>query len=209
MLNDRRHVGWTSPRASDRSLTAGVVTGSAATAASRRGAHNRAPTARATLVAATAAGVLVALLSGCGNSTTLNTSTVQRAIAASILAQRHAHTTVACPSNVPRRAGVVFTCTAKLQVGRYPVTVKQLNNLGYVSYHNQVPLVLLDTPRVENSIAHSIATQRHLHATVTCPTEVRQQTGIAFRCTARVNGVRYPFDVTQVDDRGNVRYIGR
>jgi hypothetical protein len=153
--------------------------------------------------------VLVSLLSGCGNSATLNTSTVERAIAASILAQRHAHTTVACPSNVPRRAGVVFTCTAKLQVGGYPVTVTQLNNLGYVRYANPAPLVLLNTSRVEKSIAHSITTQRHLHATVACPTEVLQKTGIAFRCTATIHGVRYPFDVTQVDGRGNVRYIGR
>jgi hypothetical protein len=206
MFDDRRPAGWTSGHASDRPPT---TLAPAATAASSRTAHRRAPAARATVAVTTAAAVLAALLSGCGSSAKLNTSTVEQAIAASILAQRHAHVTVACPSDVAQRAGVVFTCTAKLQAGKYPVTVTQLNNIGYVRYHNSVPLLLLDTSRVESSIVHSIATQRHLHATVTCPHEVLQQTGVAFTCTATVKGVRYPFEVTQVDGRGNVRYIGR
>jgi hypothetical protein len=206
MFNDRRPVGWTSRHASDRPPTTPAP---AATAAPARTVHRRAHAARTTLAAAAAAAVLAALLSGCGSSAKLNTSTVEHAIAASILAQRHAHVTVACPSNVAQRAGVVFTCTANLQAGKYPVTVTQLNNIGYVRYRNPVPLLLLDTSRVENSIVNSIATQRRLHATVTCPHEVLQHTGVAFTCTATVKGVRYPFEVTQVDGRGNVRYVGR
>jgi hypothetical protein len=157
------------------------------------------------------ASILVASpLYGCGSSThTLNTVAVQRAIAASILAQHHLYTTVRCPPKVPRRAGFAFTCTAGLSVGTYPVLVTQTNGSGHVRYENQAPLVVLNIARVEQAIAQSILTERHLHSTVTCPPEVIQSAGIAFTCVATVNGRRYPFTVTEVDDSGHVRYAGR
>ncbi len=157
-----------------------------------------------------AAAALVAPLSGCGTSKpALKTVTDERAIAASILAQHHLYATVRCPPKVPKRAGTVFTCMASLDVGTYPVTVTETNDRGHVSYQDQAPLEALDVAKVERAIKQSIGSQRHLGAAVTCPTEVIQKAGIVFTCTATANGKAYPFEVTEVDDDGHVRYIGR
>jgi hypothetical protein len=158
-----------------------------------------------------AAVVLVALSpSGCGSSaSTLNTATVERAIAKSILTQRQLYATVGCPSKVPREAGLVFTCTAHLNVGTYPVSVTETNGSGHVRYQNQAPLVILNIAGVERAIKQSIISQRHLDSTVVCPPEVIKKAGIAFTCIATINGRRYPFAVTEVDGDGHVRYVGR
>lgn len=157
-----------------------------------------------------AAVALVAPLSGCGTSKpALKTVTVERAIAASILAQHHLYATVRCPPTVPKKAGTVFTCTASLDVGTYPVTVTETNDSGHFSYQDQAPLVALNIAKVEQAIKQSISSQRHLSATVTCPAEVIQKAGIVSTCTATVNGKPYPFEVTETDNDGHVRYIGR
>ncbi|MGH2853417.1 MAG: DUF4333 domain-containing protein [Solirubrobacteraceae bacterium] len=158
-----------------------------------------------------ATAVLVAPpLSGCGKSgPTLSTVTVERAVAASILAQHRLYATVRCPPKVPRKAGAVFTCTASLDVGTYPVTVTETNGSGHVRYQDPAPLVALNIAGVEQAIKQSIGSQRHLSSTVTCPAEVIQKAGIVFTCTATVNGRPYPFEVTETDGSGHVRYIGR
>jgi hypothetical protein len=158
----------------------------------------------------TAAVLVALLLSACGSSTpTLNTITEERAIAASILTQHHLHAAVRCPSNPPRKAGFTFTCTAKFDVGTYPVTVSETNGRGHVRYQDQNPLVALDIAKVEQSIRESISSQRRLNSTVACPTEVLQKAGIVFTCIATVSGRGYPFAVTEVDDSGHVRYVGQ
>jgi hypothetical protein len=134
---------------------------------------------------------------------------VERAIAASILTQHRLHATVHCPANAPLKAGYVFACTAKLDVGAYPVLVTETNARGHVRYQNQAPLAVLDVARVERAIGQSIRTQRGLHSAVACPAEVIEKAGIAFTCTATVAGRGYPFDVIEVDDHGHVRYVGR
>jgi hypothetical protein len=155
-------------------------------------------------------GLASVLLSGCSSSKgTLDSAAIERAIAASIVAQRHVQTTVRCPANVPRKAGLGFTCVAKLDVGAYPIAVIQTDNTGNVRYGNQAPLVALDVAKVQQAIAKSILTQRKLHATVTCPATVLQQAGLRFTCMATVNGHNYPFEVTQVNANGQVKYVGR
>jgi hypothetical protein len=150
------------------------------------------------------------LASACGSRTaTLNTAAVERAAQASILTEHNLHTTVRCPAKVPQKAGFVFTCTASLDVGTYPVVVIETSGSGHVRYQNRAPLVTLNIPHVELGISQSILSQRHLRSTVTCPAEVIQQAGIAFTCTATVKGRRYPFAVTEVDGNGHVRYVGR
>jgi hypothetical protein len=139
----------------------------------------------------------------------MSTITVERAVAASILAQHHLTATVHCPPKVPRKAGYAFTCTASLDVGTYAVSVTETNSKGYVKYQNQEPLAILDIAKVQQAIEQSIGSQRHLGSTATCPAEVIQKEGIVFTCTATVNGKSYPFEVTEVDDEGHVRYIGR
>jgi Domain of unknown function (DUF4333) len=158
-------------------------------------------------------GVLaLATLSACGgSSSSLDTTRIEHAVAASILAQRGLHTTVSCPSNIPVKLGQTFTCTAKLEVGTYPVTVTETSSNGRVHYGNERPLVALNVDTVQHAIAASILHQRRLNAAVSCPKEVLQQAGITFTCTALVAGntKRYPFVVTQVNDSGRVRYEGR
>jgi len=151
-------------------------------------------------------------LTACGSSESkLDTARVERAVAASILAQRGLRTTVNCPSDVPIKTGYTFTCNANLDVGSYPVTVVVTNSKGHVRYENHAPLIALNTEKVEHAIAASIASQRHLKATVKCPEEVLQKAGVTFTCTAVVKGnpKQYPFVVTQVDNHGRVKYVGR
>jgi hypothetical protein len=157
-----------------------------------------------------AAGVLGLVLGGCGSSTpTLDTAAVQRAIAATILTERHVQTTVQCPSGVQRKAGITFTCTAKLDAGTYPVTVTQKDGDGHVRYANAAPFVVLNTAKIERAIAASMLAQRKLHGTVSCPANVLQQAGLHFVCKATVAGRVYPFEVTQTDGSGRVSYVGR
>jgi hypothetical protein len=150
------------------------------------------------------------VLSGCGGSTpTVNGPAVARAIAQSILTERHVYTTVSCPPDVPQEAGRTFTCTANLDVGTYPVPVTVVDGNGHVRWASQAPLVVLKIAGVERAIKRSIRSQRNLDATVQCPRQVLQRAGLVFKCTATVNGRSYPFTVTEVDGRGNVRFVGR
>ncbi len=161
-----------------------------------------------------AAGVLLllvagAVLAGCGSSSAkLDTVVVERAIANSILAERHVDATVGCPPRIPQQKGRVFTCTARLAVGAYPVSVTEIDGNGHVRYGNAAPLGVLDTARVARAITISIRTQRRLRAHVVCPSGVLQQKGLVFTCTATVHGRGYPFTVTEVDGNGHVQYVG-
>jgi len=164
---------------------------------------------RAHLCGLAAAGLIALTLGGCGSTPTLSTIATERAIAASILTQRHVRAKVTCPSRVPRRAGLTFTCTATLDVGTYPVLATEVNASGRIRYENQSRLVILNIAAVERAIRRSILSQRHLRSTMTCPAAVIQQAGVRFTCTATVNGRRYPFEVTEIDGNGHVRYLGR
>ncbi len=154
----------------------------------------------------------VPCLSACGSSgtTTLNTAKIGRAIAESILRQHGIHVMVACPSKLARRAGEVFTCRARLDVGSYPVTVTEIGDNGHVRYGNTRPLTILNIAKVEHAIATSVRDERRLRAAVSCPAEVLQQKGLVFRCSAVIQGGmrRYPFVVREIDEAGHVRYLG-
>jgi hypothetical protein len=166
----------------------------------------------AAAVMITAALLALAALAGCGSSAstaTLDTVKLERAIAGSILTGHHVYTLVSCPAQVPQRRGHRFACTANLSVGSYPVYVTEMDGDGHVSYGDDTQLSTLDTQRVEQSIATSIHTQRGLRARVACPSEVLQQRGLAFTCTAVVGNRRYPFAVTESDGDGRARYVGR
>ena len=121
--------------------------------------------------AAPAAGLgllAVMLATGCGSgSSTLDTTRIEHAVAASIFAQRGVRTTVSCPSGIPVKTGHSFACTAKLDVGNYAVTVTETNSKGRVRYENKQPLVVLNIVKVQSAIATSILHQRGLKATVT------------------------------------------
>jgi hypothetical protein len=164
------------------------------------------PAQRALLAPALA----LAVLAGCGAHTTaLDTLRLERAIAGSILSERHVYALVSCPANVPQQQGRRFTCTARLTVGSYPVPVVEVDGRGHVDYGSRAPLTALDTRRIERSIAASVLARRGLHAVVGCPPEVLQKRGLTFTCQAHVGGRAYPFGVTEIDGDGHVRYVGR
>lgn len=88
---------------------------------------------------------IAATLAACGSSSTssssstaakvdLNTPHVERAIALSILNQRHVHAKVVCPRRVPQEKGHDFTCIATVGKNTTPFIVTQQNNGGYVTY---------------------------------------------------------------------------
>lgn len=170
------------------------------------------PRQRTDLMALAAAALLATVcLSACGLSARhLNSVNVERAIATSILKERGIDTAVACPSMVPQKAGRVFICTARLDVGTYPVTATQIDGSGRVRFQDNKPLVVLNIAKVQQAIEASVLSQRRLHATVSCPREVLQQAGLVFRCTATITGQtrRYPFVVSEIDNAGHVRYLG-
>jgi hypothetical protein len=162
---------------------------------------------------ATAVTVLftAACVSACGSGARyLDDEKVERAIATSVLRERNLYALVACPPKIPQLAGHTFTCTARLNVGTYPVTVTETNGSGQVRYQDQKPLVVLDIAKVQHAIEASVLRQRRVHATVSCPAEVLQRAGISFRCTAAIDngGHSYPFLVTEIDGAGHLRYLG-
>jgi hypothetical protein len=59
---------------------------------------------------------------------------VERAIARSILSQRHARAKVACPTRVLQQAGLTFTCIAAVNGRAYPFDVTETNSSGHVTY---------------------------------------------------------------------------
>jgi hypothetical protein len=168
----------------------------------------RQPSKLAGLAMAVAVAVCV---SGCGSSTrSLDSGKVEHAIVTSILRERNLSATVVCPSKVPQKAGHVFTCAARLDVGAYPVMVTEIDGSGHVHYQNERPLVVLNIAKVQQAIEASILSQRRLRATASCPSEVLQQAGLVFRCIAAIDGGArsYPFIVNEIDNAGHVRYLG-
>jgi len=75
----------------------------------------------------------------------------------------------------------------------------------------------LDTARVSKAIETSILDQRHLKATVECPTGVPQEKGKTFTCTATVRSTKppysviykTPFEVTETNSAGYTTYVGK
>jgi hypothetical protein len=150
-------------------------------------------------------------LAGCGSSAkSLDSAKVARAIERSILAEHHLRATVECPHRVPQESGRVFTCSARLDAGAYPVRVNEVGEDGEVRYEDSTPLVALNVAKVQRAIDASVFSQRRLHASASCPREVLQRAGVVFWCTATVDGetTRYPFRVSELDNAGHVRYVG-
>ena len=69
-------------------------------------------------------------------------------------------------------------------------------------------VTILNTEKVERAIEQSILAQKNLRANVSCPSGVHQKKGISFFCTASLRTGQAPFRVTEVDDAGNVTYVG-
>jgi hypothetical protein len=162
------------------------------------------------------AGLAGVVMTGCGVSVHVSTGDhaidigkLRRAITTSILTDNHVRTMVTCPAHPPFDKGSRFTCVAHLAVGTYPVTVRVLDGDGHVHYGNSAPLEVLDSRIVERSIANTLLLQRHVRASVRCPSPVLERQGLGFTCTASVSGVDRPIDVTQTNATGHVEYHER
>jgi hypothetical protein len=68
---------------------------------------------------------------------------------------------------------------------------------------------ILNTARITRAIEQSSLTQRGKHVHATCPPGVKQEKGLVFYCTAVYRGGSARFVVTELDDSGQVRYVGR
>ena len=82
--------------------------------------------------------VLVATITGAWNGTStpamLNTAAIETTIQRSLLTQHRLTSTVKCPNEVTRNAGVVFYCSATSRRRRYSVVVTETNDRGHVTY---------------------------------------------------------------------------
>jgi Domain of unknown function (DUF4333) len=77
------------------------------------------------------------LLAGCGSSqsiATLNSGKIERAIAQSSLAQRGQRARVSCPSAVPQKEGLTFSCTAVVGSVSTRFVVEEQDESGHVRY---------------------------------------------------------------------------
>ncbi|MHB8491572.1 MAG: DUF4333 domain-containing protein [Solirubrobacteraceae bacterium] len=72
----------------------------------------------------------------------------------------------------------------------------------------------LDVTRVTKSIEESILSEKHMHANVTCPSDVEQRKGVTFTCYAtgytgtgtHRSYFKTPFEVTEENSLGYVQY---
>jgi hypothetical protein len=65
----------------------------------------------------------------------------------------------------------------------------------------------LNTAQTKGAIEQSVLSQRHIHATVVCPSEVVKEKGVTFDCVATTpSGVKTVFHVVEANDRGYVEY---
>ncbi len=65
----------------------------------------------------------------------------------------------------------------------------------------------LNTSQTKAAIEESILSQRHIHTSVVCPTEVVREKGVTFQCVATTpNGVKTIFHVVEANSRGYVEY---
>jgi Domain of unknown function (DUF4333) len=66
----------------------------------------------------------------------------------------------------------------------------------------------VDPTHVEQAIARSVKAQRHLSASVTCPSGMPLRKGAGFYCVAQDGTTITTFAVTETDNQGAVRYLG-
>jgi phage protein D len=65
---------------------------------------------------------------------------------------------------------------------------------------------ILNTEKIEGAIEQSSLDQRGQVADVSCPSGVHQKKDVVFSCTAVTKGGSTQFEVTQLDDSGQVHY---
>lgn len=68
---------------------------------------------------------------------------------------------------------------------------------------------MLDTVRVEHSIAAAIFSEHHIDVPVSCPARIPLERGRGFECQAKLEVGTYPVRAEEVNSGGRVRYASR
>ena len=159
---------------------------------------------------ASALPVLLALLlvGGCGGES-LDTGKGEQQIKADIQAGTGAKAVkVDCPDDVDKKEDENFDCTATVDSQEIRVPVIQKDDNGSVNFNPQLVKTKVAAQQVE------LRTNRQLEdksgAKAQCPTVVPLKRGSSFECDVQTPGPDLKATVTQVDDRGNLKYeLGR
>jgi hypothetical protein len=162
-----------------------------------------APRARAALIAAVVPAILV--LAACSaTGKRLDTDQIERTVKAQFSEQTGVPVSaVSCPDHVDVKQGATFTCTATFSNGEQePVRVTQTDGDGHVFAR----LTHLVVDKLQNAIEAKFA-RKTGPVSVECPREIPQRKGNTFLCTVTDSGGHVgKVKVTQLDDRGRVRY---
>jgi hypothetical protein len=76
------------------------------------------------------------------------------------------------------------------------------------SSHSSSAVANVNSSRVATAIQVSVRRERHVNASVTCPTGVPLREHVTFYCVAAVGSKVTPFDVTETGGAGHVTYVG-
>lgn len=110
---------------------------------------------------------------------------------------------VKCPGGLTAKKGETFTCTVTGtdgSSGRMLVTEK--DDQGNV----KVSAPFIHVRDLERLISSGIAKQVGSTVVVACPEIIAGEKGGTFTCNATAGSNKAKVDVTQTDDKGNVRY---
>ncbi|WP_196358140.1 DUF4333 domain-containing protein [Nodosilinea nodulosa] len=124
-------------------------------------------------------------LSACGNR--LNTTDIESSIKADIERQgrRLSLNAVRCPSDVSRQAGAYFRCVGELNPeGTFTINVTQQDNQGNITWEVPNSKVLLNLPKVEDTIQQGLSKTFGKRALIDCGTATYRvnQPGDRFQC---------------------------
>lgn len=124
-------------------------------------------------------------LTACGNR--LDTEAVEAMIKADIERQgrRLSLQSVLCPSDVTRQAGAYFRCVGELSsAGTFTINVTQLDAQGNVTWEVPNSKVLLNLPKVEDTIQQGLSQAYGQRSQIDCGTATYRvnQPGDRFQC---------------------------
>ena len=141
-------------------------------------------------------------VAGCGgsgsssNSTTttrspgtVDTSTVEQQIQSQLSGPDVTITSVSCPTNVTKKKGATFDCTAKIEGGgSATVVVTQVNGINQYTYAFKSGTLKIPGSSVEPVVQQNLEKEGVQVTAVTCPSTIIVKTNSPVTCTAATQG---------------------